>query len=71
MKKDNLRLVDPTKEEIERNIRWERIVKYYTQVITMDEINPKPLNRSGLQMKKSIKQLLAAIVEYGEIRSTE
>ncbi len=48
--------------------QWKRVQEALNVVLTLDKVNPKPLQRTGKDMKKALNDLFYAIGSYDLIR---
>jgi hypothetical protein len=48
--------------------RWKQVLDALNIVITLDKVNPKPLQRTGKDMRKALNDLFYAIGAYDAIR---
>jgi hypothetical protein len=48
--------------------RWKQVLDALNVVVTLDKVNPKPLQRTGRDMRKALIDLFTAISEYDVVR---
>ncbi len=48
--------------------RWKKVLEALNIVVTLDKVNPKPLQRTGKDMRKALNDLFFAIGAYDAVR---
>jgi hypothetical protein len=47
---------------------WKKVLEALNIVVTLDKVNPKPLQRTGKDMRKALNDLFFVIGAYDSVR---